>query len=514
MGKRKGREGIDMVRENNRLSYEGKSRMIQALKLLLLCAILLAVGGFGVNSQTVWARTVLVAGSDYQGADNEVSARTVTSILNAMKNSGYERADGMLFVGDYTILYDTLTLADTEAGIASLRDAAASVFPTLDETNVVLSSGNHEKYFTSSYSASGAHEFAEYSVFVINEDDFKWNMDNDEGADIQAIAKNTANNLKNYLNGKISQQYDHPIFVLCHVPIHYEGKTAEREDGIYGKYLFHVMNEAGAAGLNLFFLYGHIHSGGADDPNGGSAVFLTKGDTILIPNLSRESYTQETLKFTYMNAGYTGYYSGCLDTTLTMTLFDIEGNQVVVKRYDSKGLHNLKSSGSGINQSGYTIPGNAKVYTSPQTVRPLSSGSWEQIESIGDETDPVPEEKTKYTVSAESVPVGTAIVGNSRTGSQQYEEGAVVTLKAETSERGYVFDGWYEEIDGESKKVYEYSAFQFLMKNGDRSFTAKWDLAVYAVLLKANGGNLTGTVSRKVTYGDPYGELPVPVREG
>ena len=94
-----------MVREN------------QALKLLLLCAILLAAGGFGVNSQSVWGRTVLVAGSDYQGKNNEVSAKTVTSILNAMKNSGYERADGMLFVGDYTILYDTLTLADTEAGI-------------------------------------------------------------------------------------------------------------------------------------------------------------------------------------------------------------------------------------------------------------------------------------------------------------------------------------------------------------------------------------------------------------
>ena len=503
-----------MVRENDRLSYKGKSRMIQALKLLLLCAILLAAGGFGVNSQSVWGRTVLVAGSDYQGKNNEVSAKTVTSILNAMKNSGYERADGMLFVGDYTIIYDGLTLEDTEAGIASLRSAAASVFPTLDETNVVLSSGNHEKYFTSSYSASGAHEFAEYSVFVINEDDFKWNMDNDEGADIQAIAKNTANNLKNYLNGKISQQYDHPIFVLCHVPIHYEGKTAEREDGIYGKYLFHVMNEAGAAGLNIFFLYGHIHSGSADDPNGGSAVFLTKGDPILIPNFSRESYTQETLKFTYMNAGYTGYYSGGNDTTLTMTLFDIDGNKVVVKRYDSYGLHNLKSAGRTITQSGYTIPKNSLVYQSPQTVIPLAASEWEQIEGIGEETETQEGEITTYTVSAQSLPVGTAILGKSVTGSAQYAKGDVVTLRAETSARGYVFSGWYEQLGGDRIKICDYATFQFSMKCMDRVFVAMWEKAVYAVRLDPNGGEMPEDISIEVTYGEPYGELPVPVRDG
>ena len=503
-----------MIRDNDGLSNEGRSKIVQALKLLLLCVILLTVGGFSANSLTVWARTVVVAGSDYQGANNEVSARTVTSILNAMKNSGYDRADGMLFVGDYTILYDTLTLADTEAGIASLRTAAASVFPALDHTNVVLSSGNHEKYPTASYSASGAHEFQEYSVFVINEDDFKWNMDNDEGADLQAIAKNTANNLKNYLNGKISQQYDHPIFVLCHVPIHYEGKTAEREDGIYGKYLFHVMNEAGAAGLNIFFLYGHIHSGGADDPNGGSAVFLTKGDTILVPNLSRESYTQETLKFTYMNAGYTGYYSGGNDTALTMTLFDIEGNQVVVKRYDSNGLHNLKSAGRTITQSGYTIPKNSLVYQSPQTVRPLAGSEWEQIQGVGEETDPQEGETTKYTVSAQSLPVGTAIIGKSQTGSAQYAEGDVVTLRAETSERGYVFAGWYGQLGGDSIKICDYDTFQFLMKRMDLVFAAMWEKAVYAVQLDTNGGRLSEDISIEVTYGEPYGELPVPVRDG
>lgn len=56
-------------------------------------------------------------------------------------------------------------------------------------------------------------------------------------------------------------------------------------------------------------MYGHNHSNGWDDYLGGAAVYLAKGDNINIAQGSQTNYKEETLNFTYMNAGYTGYYN-------------------------------------------------------------------------------------------------------------------------------------------------------------------------------------------------------------
>ena len=71
---------------------------------------------------------------------------------------------------------------------------------------------------------------------------------------------------------------------------------------------------------------------------------------------AKKKHTTYTLNFTYMNAGYIGYYStseSSTDATVTMSVFLIRGDEVIITRYDEEinlnknkiGVHNLKSKG-------------------------------------------------------------------------------------------------------------------------------------------------------------------------
>lgn len=310
--------------------------------------------------------TTVIAGSDFQNPNgNEAGAQTVTSILTKMQNADYTKADGFLFCGDYD--YDTVgSTSSTEAGITALKKAVTDTYSTLTDDRMVLVEGNHDAAAASGLATSGAHDAAEYGVFVINEDDYMW-RNSDEATIIT-----TAADLKTYLDTKAAEGFDKPIFVLSHLPLHYSMRTRNDGDGKYANYIFDVLNEAGAAGLNIIFLYGHDHSNGWDDYLGGSSVYLAKGDKINIAQASKTKFNVETLNFTYMNAGFTGYYENKngADDTLTMTVFSITGDTVTVERYSADGVHNLKSSGvtnSYKNEGGYYAP-NTAVYASPQTI--------------------------------------------------------------------------------------------------------------------------------------------------
>lgn len=307
--------------------------------------------------------TVVIAGSDFQNSNgNTAGAQTVTNILAQIKNAGYTKADGFLFCGDYSYGYN-----QAEAGINALKNAVTGIYSTLTNDRMVFVEGNHDEASASGLATSGAHDAAEYGVFVINEDDYMW-RNSDEATIIT-----TAANLKTYLDTKAAANYDKPIFVLSHLPLHYSMRTKNDGDGKYANYIFDVLNEAGAAGQNIIFLYGHDHSNGWDDYLGGSSVYLAKGDQINIAQASQTVFKEETLNFTYMNAGFTGYYSAVntgAETTLTMTVFSITGNTVTVERYDANGKHNLKSAGvtnSSKNEGEYYAP-NTTVYESPQTI--------------------------------------------------------------------------------------------------------------------------------------------------
>lgn len=340
-------------------------KLLALLLALVMMLSLLPTSVLATGSEP----TVVIAGSDFQNPNgNEAGAQTVTNILTQMQKAGYTEADGFLFCGDY----DYSTVNDqtrTEAGITALKNAVTGTYSTLTDDRMVLVEGNHDAAGSTGLAASGANDptgdsAGKYGVFVINEDDYMW-RNSDE-----ATIRNTAANLKKYLDTKAADGFDKPIFVVSHLPLHYSMRTKNDGDGMYANYIFDVLNDAGAKGLNIIFLYGHDHSNGWDDYLGGAAVYLAKGDQINIAQASKTKFNVETLNFTYMNAGFTGYYENHngADDTLTMTVFKITGDTVQVERYDANGKHKLKSAGdtnSYKNESGYDP--NTTVYGSPQT---------------------------------------------------------------------------------------------------------------------------------------------------
>lgn len=322
-----------------------KARSMSVRLLSLLLCLTLVVGilptavlrdAFRVSAAETEEPTVVIAASDYQASTGDsTGTEVIRTILNKM---GYTSVDGVLFAGDYA--YTTTTATN----ISNLETAFTGALQIAND--LVLVQGNHDAdswVSDGTLSASGAHDAADYGVFVIHEQDYMYK--NDDEARIQQ----TASNLDAYLDAKIADGYSKPIFVVSHLPLHYTVRTqVESHDGMHAKYIFDVLNEAGEKGLNIIFLFGHNHSHGWDDPYGGASIFLEPGSSINIAQHSTTDYTVETLHFTYMNAGYVGYYRHVneeAETTLTMTAFEITDNEVKVMRYSQDGLHELKSVG-------------------------------------------------------------------------------------------------------------------------------------------------------------------------
>ena len=342
-------------------------KLLALLLALVMMLSLLPTSVLATSSEP----TVVIAGSDFQNPNGDTAgAQMVTNILTQM---GYTNADGFLFCGDYNHSYDT-TADGLQGHIDALDAAVSKKYSSIAAENRVYVQGNHDQVTagTGGLAQSGANDptgdsAGKYGVFVINEDDYMWH--NSDKSRIQQ----TANNLKSYLDAKVTAKYAKPIFVVSHLPLHYSMRTKNDRDGMYANYIFDVLNDAGAKGLNIIFLYGHDHSNGWDDYLGGSCVYLAKGDKINIAQASQTDFKEKTLNFTYMNAGYTGYYSAVnsgAETTLTMTVFSITGDTVQVERYSADGVHNLKSKGvtnSSKNEGEYYAP-NTAVYASPQTI--------------------------------------------------------------------------------------------------------------------------------------------------
>ncbi|GAB6091145.1 InlB B-repeat-containing protein [Spirochaeta dissipatitropha] len=75
---------------------------------------------------------------------------------------------------------------------------------------------------------------------------------------------------------------------------------------------------------------------------------------------------------------------------------------------------------------------------------------------------------------------------------------------------GYSFTGWNTEADGSGQPYADEEAFTM----GPSSVTlyAQWEAEEYSVFLDAQGGTEPGTIT--VTYGQTYGDLPEPDRQG
>lgn len=311
----------------------------------------------------------VIACSDFQNNNGDAAgANTVKAILTAMKNNGITSADGFICAGDYVSPGMSTTVAETQEHITALKNAVEEMYG--DKLNEVYVQGNHDQnpQGTGGLTGPGAHEYNGYIVYVIDEDDYMW-----YGKDENRV-KQTAKNLESYLDGRVNALDSRPIFVVAHLPLHYSMRTYNDGDGQYAGYIFDVLNSAAADGLNIFYLFGHDHSNGWDDYLGGSSVYLGVGKSINIAT-SQKTWESKTLNFTYMNAGYVGYYAKQntgAETTLTMTAFQISNGAVTISRYDANGPHNLKSA--GVTNSWKDEQANGKydpdktVVASPQTV--------------------------------------------------------------------------------------------------------------------------------------------------
>ncbi len=110
-------------------------------------------------------------------------------------------------------------------------------------------------------------------------------------------------------------------------------------------------------------------------------------------------------------------------------------------------------------------------------------------------------EKNKYTITFKNDD-GTTI--NTVTA----EHGEEVSLNKPAKE-GYTFDGWYTEQKGGTKIEAPYIA------KGDATLYAHWTPKKYQVTFDTDGEDPEIEEQKKeVTYGDEYGELPEPSKEG
>ena len=285
---------------------------------------------------------------------------SLTSVINNVStqiyNAGYTQIDNALCVGDYSAFIGRYNYdADPTYGIQALKNAIQGHWPDIQDFLFVQ--GNHD---SSQYAYDeGANEYKDYIVYCINTDykasengAYPWM----QGAvNAEAKVKLLAEKLQSYLCGLIENGETRPVFIMAHIPMHFSGRTSSlygNGDNVYASYLFDVINSA-AESLNIVYVYGHNHSNGWDSYIGGSSVFKQAGDTILIPDASQKNgsvtdkYTEETLNFCYMNAGYIGYnHDSTSDTALTATVCQILEDKLVFTRFDENGAHLLGSTGS------------------------------------------------------------------------------------------------------------------------------------------------------------------------
>ena len=292
------------------------------------------------------SETVLIAGSDFQASTWDKNKSNVNAILDGIKNTdGYELFDGMLFAGDYTPNHGHDNATE---GIGVLNDFTNDFVIG----NKVYAEGNHDAPTVEMLSPYGNNDpvGGTYGVFVFHEEDYgQFGDDDDHERNSQIVG----DDLKAYFDEKIDSGWDmnKPIFVMTHVPLHFNWRTvSDYGAGEGAQYIVDALNYGGENGFNIIFLYGHNHSSDYDAYLGGASIYLAKGDTMLVANPEDYTEYQEMeIKFTYLNAGYVGYFpdfGNGTDHTLSMTTFRIrDDGSVIITRYSADGYTNLKAQG-------------------------------------------------------------------------------------------------------------------------------------------------------------------------
>ncbi len=373
--------------------------------------------------------TVVLLGSDFQNncyqpsynryyydntpMDEQPRSVSLRALLQSVKNAGIT-PDAALFTGDYTDHFQSdgdgaYCAGDGITQIRSLLDTAFGAEYTGSHTTL-FSQGNHDFEGAAGLAQSGLQPYDDadkYLVYVINEKDFPYNQKTDA---FEGAVADTAQALGTQLDTLVSAEELRPIFVLCHVPLHYSSRY-NGADNTYAELIFNELNDA-AAELNVFFLYGHNHSGASADYEadwGGAVNYVARGQQLDVNRSGHGSAGSNfrTLNFTYLNAGYTGYSTSATNDTRTVSVLSLYENSAVLSRYDAQGEY-LRAESVG--QTDPQDPGKGAVTNYPITV-PLLTAS-------------------EFTVSAESE---NDLYGTVRTSG--------MTASA-TAAEGYAVSGW------------------------------------------------------------------------
>ncbi|MBQ9015862.1 MAG: metallophosphoesterase [Firmicutes bacterium] len=334
--------------------------------------------------------------SDYQEEEGWASPKdTLTDILEEVKEAG-QNPEEVVFLGDYTndrVLHDYQI--SPEESIEEIRGVLQEVFPSLRPDQLLFVQGNHDQ-LTRSIAASGLHEFDDYLVYVLNtENDFPWKQGKVSGC-LKKV-KRASKEMQECFDELIARGESRPVFIAGHVPLHFTARTSSRHttgDNLYASLIFDVVNQA-AESLDIVYLFGHNHSKGWDCYMGGGSVYRAAGDTLLIPafaetDVHTDRYEEKTLRFTYLNGGYVGYYMNCgpeeldagraeeysaADEALTAVVCEIWPDRLELTRYDRDGIHPLGSAGQPDPYKDYIDTGligsdrYSQAADSPQVVR-------------------------------------------------------------------------------------------------------------------------------------------------
>ena len=343
--------------------------LLSVLMLISLCTVSLTVSA-------AEKETVIIADSDYQTNDGTIY---IDQIMAAMKKDGIQ-PDKLLFSGDYSLEH---TAATSQKGITQLKNYFSAY---MNEKDMVFAQGNHDKDATEANGLTGWGNldpaYGDYGLYAVEDPTLAQEWGSYDAASVAA--------LQLYLDNKIEIGFSKPIFIMNHFPLHWSYRTQKDGVGTNAYRFFNVINEAAGQGLNIIYLFGHNHSNGYDDSLGGPCIFLKKGDTIEVAQGSKTNVKTETLNFTYMNSGYTGYYASPMEnaeTTLSMSVFRIRGNEVIISRYSKDGVYNLKSAGTENTSFGYSVNPTVNTTVYAGTYKIAADGTASSVETVYEMSD-------------------------------------------------------------------------------------------------------------------------------
>ena len=310
---------------------------------------------YGVFGEAPAEPVQFFAGSDLQSSSSQGVNwdKYLADIAAAAHNAGHE-IDVSFWCGDYadgSVYSDGSDTSATETPqrIQYIKDTLGAHWTDVE---YFFAQGNHDgsQHIGTVLDETGPKEHDDFVLYQINEDDFPWwqagySTYSSEDTCLEKINA-TTETLAAYLDGLIAAGDQRVIFIYTHVPLHWTSRSTTMNswwsDNIHADILFNMINEK-AEDLDIVFLYGHNHSENYADayPAGGTVNFFAPGDEIRIPNgqvAASGNYTEEIIKFTYLNAGYVGATAtGFSPSVATASVITLTPETVEFTRYNATG---------------------------------------------------------------------------------------------------------------------------------------------------------------------------------